>query len=149
MNIFLKLLVTALVLFHPIQIHAEDVAPAGRPALQNLQDASQKTVEVWLKFVDAGDAKNSWVVASSLLKIQVGEEQWEKSLTSLRDVFGLAIARKLLNAQYTTTVPGAPDGQYVVMVYQTAFEKKEAALETVTLMLDSDGSWRVGGYFIQ
>jgi hypothetical protein len=46
------------------------------------------------------------------------------------------------------TLPGAPDGEYVVIQYATRFEHKPSIIETVTPMLDKDGSWKVSGYFI-
>jgi hypothetical protein len=48
-----------------------------------------------------------------------------------------------------TELPGAPDGEYVVFQFDTQFEHKRAAVETVTPMRDPDGSWRVSGYFIR
>ena len=48
-----------------------------------------------------------------------------------------------------TELPGAPDGEYVVFQFDTQFERKRAAVETVTPMRDPDGSWRVSGYFIR
>jgi len=50
---------------------------------------------------------------------------------------------------YTESLPGVPDGKYVVIQYQTSFAKKKAAIETVTPVLDEDGRWRVSGYFIK
>ena len=46
-------------------------------------------------------------------------------------------------------MPGAPDGRYVVVQYDTVFENKASAVETVTPMADPDGVWRVAGYFIR
>ena len=46
-------------------------------------------------------------------------------------------------------LPGAPDGEYVVIQYESSFEHKQSAIETVTPMLDTDGKWRVSGYFIK
>jgi hypothetical protein len=45
------------------------------------------------------------------------------------------------------SLPGAPDGEYVVIQYETQFEHHTPA-ETVTPMLDKDGAWKVSGYFI-
>jgi hypothetical protein len=59
------------------------------------------------------------------------------------------VARKLKSKQYTKTLPGLPDGEYVVIQYETMFEKKQSAIETVTPMLDKDGKWRVSGYYIR
>jgi hypothetical protein len=55
----------------------------------------------------------------------------------------------LKSATYTKSLPGAPDGEYVVIQYDTGFEHKQSAVETVTPMLDKDGKWRVSGYFIR
>jgi hypothetical protein len=59
------------------------------------------------------------------------------------------ISRKLKSKKYTTSLPGAPDGKYVVIQYETSFEHKKSAIETVTPMLDKDGKWRVSGYYIK
>jgi hypothetical protein len=52
------------------------------------------------------------------------------------------------SAQYRTSLPGAPDGEYVVIRFKTEFENKKEAYETVTPMKDKDGEWRVSGYYI-
>jgi hypothetical protein len=36
-----------------------------------------------------------------------------------------------------------------VVKFDTVFEKKAAAVETVTPMMELDGTWHVSGYFIQ
>jgi len=46
-------------------------------------------------------------------------------------------------------VPGAPDGEYVVLRFETSFENKAKAIETVTPMREKDGTWRVSGYYIK
>jgi hypothetical protein len=46
-------------------------------------------------------------------------------------------------------MPGAPDGEYVVVQFDTTFENKQTALESVVMMKQSDGSWRVAGYRIK
>ena len=53
------------------------------------------------------------------------------------------------NQTYKTSLPGAPDGEYVVMEFTTAFTNKKSAIETITPMLDEDGQWRVAGYYIR
>jgi hypothetical protein len=54
-----------------------------------------------------------------------------------------------LSASYQTSLPGAFDGEYVVIQFETSFENKKSAVETVTPMKDKDGRWRVSGYFIK
>ena len=67
----------------------------------------------------------------------------------VRKPLGRVLSRKLKTATFETSIPAAPDGQYVVIQYDTSFENKKAAVETVTPMLDDDGKWRVSGYYIQ
>jgi hypothetical protein len=70
-------------------------------------------------------------------------------MKSTRAPLGAVRARKIKGATYTKTLPGAPDGEYVVIQYDTSFENKESAVETITPMLDKDATWRVSGYYIK
>ena len=46
------------------------------------------------------------------------------------------------------SLPGAPDGEYAVLQYETSYQNKANAVETLTLMIDS-GKWRSAGYYIR
>jgi len=48
-----------------------------------------------------------------------------------------------------TEMPGAPDGQYVVMQFDTSFTNKKTAVETVTVGPKQDGQWKASGYYIK
>jgi uncharacterized protein DUF4019 len=111
--------------------------------------AAQEAAEAWLRFVDSGDYSQSWVEASSLSRSHVTEKEWEQQIHAARGPLGALISRKLKSAQYKTELPGAPDGEYVVIRYDTSFANKKEAIETVTPLLDKDGKWRVSGYFIR
>jgi ribosomal protein S17E len=41
------------------------------------------------------------------------------------------------------------NGVYVVIEFESSFENKKSAVETVTPMMDKDGKWRVSGYYIK
>jgi len=84
-----------------------------------------------------------------LFKAAITQSKWDDALTAVRTPLGKVLSRKLKNATYTKTLPGAPDGEYVVIQYDTSFENKKEAVETITPMLDKDGKWRVSGYFIK
>jgi hypothetical protein len=62
---------------------------------------------------------------------------------------GDLISRNVKSARYTDSLPGAPDGEYVVIQFSTSFTNKKTAIETVTPMKDPDGKWRVSGYYIK
>jgi len=113
------------------------------------QQAAQQASDSWLALVDAGRYAESWDEASQLFRNAVTKPQWMQKVSAVRDPLGKVISRRLKNASYTKTLPGAPDGEYVVIQYDTSFEHKQSAVETVTPMLDKDGKWRVSGYFIR
>ncbi len=103
----------------------------------------------WLALVDTGKYAESWKEASSSFRKAVPEERWTTGVRGVRSPLGAVLHRELRNATYSTHLPGAPDGQYVVSQYQTRFENKADAIETVVAQQDTDGSWRISGYYVK
>jgi len=118
-------------------------------AQQKPEPLAEQSTDAWLALVDSGKYADSWHEASQLFKAAVTQEEWRSKLRASRDPLGKMLSRKLKSATYTKTLPGAPDGEYVVIQYESSFEHKQSAIETVTPMLDKDGMWRVSGYFIK
>jgi hypothetical protein len=116
---------------------------------QKPEQLAQQSSNAWLALVDSGKYADSWQEASQLFKAAVTKEKWQDALHTVRDPLGKMLSRKLMSATYKTTLPGAPDGEYVVIQYESTFEHKQAAVETVIPMLDKDGKWRVSGYYIK
>ena len=116
---------------------------------QDKNEAAKKSAESWLAVVDKGDYAASYDEAASLFKLAITKEDWLQKVRAARSPLGKMISRKLKRMQYETTLPGAPDGEYVVIQYDTSFENKRSAVETITPTLDKDGQWRVSGYFIR
>ncbi len=122
-----------------------------QPAVAD-QAAEQQAVhaaEAWLALVDGGAYAESWDTAAAYFKGAVRRDQWEATIRGAREPLGKVLSRRLSSKQYFTSLPGAPDGHYVVIQYQTSFEGKSSAVETVTPMRDNDGKWRVSGYYIR
>ncbi|MBI5248147.1 MAG: DUF4019 domain-containing protein [Desulfomonile tiedjei] len=113
------------------------------------EKAALESAGAWLGLVDSTEYDKSWDQAAAFFKGAVAKAQWFGSLQGVRKPLGAVISRQIVSAKYTTNLPGAPDGHYVVIQYNTAFENKKSAVETVIPMLDKDGSWRVSGYFIK
>ncbi len=133
------------------------VANNAKAAIKMLSTATTQPVtteaaiaaESWLKLADAGRYDESWNELSAVARKAIAQADWAKALGSARKPLGKVVKRKLKSAEYATTLPGAPDGHYVVLQYDTEFENKKAAVETVTPMKDADGIWRVGGYYVK
>ena len=116
---------------------------------QSRDDAAQAKAEAWLKLVDEAKYDASWDQAAGFFKRAVTKEQWRQAAAVAREPLGKVRSRTLKSHQHATTLPGAPDGSYVVIQYDTTFEKKSAAVETITPTLDPDGTWRVSGYYVR
>jgi hypothetical protein len=108
----------------------------------------EQAVQSWLQLVDSGDYSASWREAASPFKNQIAEANWVSAVIAAREPFGSLVSRKMQESNYETTLPGVPDGQYVVMKFEAVYEKKASATEVVTSMLDGD-EWRVAGYYIR
>ena len=131
-----------------------EIAEAALPVLAaEKHDEAEKqalaAAESWLALVDDGKYGESWDAAAKYLKNAVTKDDFEKSLKAARKPLGKLKSREVKSKDYRTSLPGAPDGEYVVIQFKTAFENKKAAIETITPMLDKDGKWKVSGYFIK
>jgi len=111
--------------------------------------AAVVAAEKWLSLVDQEQYAESWKEAAEYFRNAVNQTQWEQMVQTARKPLGKPISRNVKAKTYTTTLPGAPDGQYVVIEFDTSFEKKKSAIETVSPMMDKDGKWRVSGYYIK
>lgn len=112
-------------------------------------EAAEKSARAWLALTDNGQYLASWEQASSFFRAAVTAEDWGSALERARSPFGALLSRATGTSTYATTLPGAPDGEYVVFEFNSAFENKAAAVETVTVMKDIDTAWRIAGYFVR
>jgi hypothetical protein len=120
-------------------------APCGAQGTTQAQEAAA----AWLQLTDTAQYGASWDAAAAIFKASMPRAAWEAALKSVRPGLGAVRSRQLKSATFTRTLPGVPDGQYVVIQYLTRFEHKADALETITPMREPDGSWKVSGYFIR
>ncbi len=113
------------------------------------EKAAVKAAEKWLKLVDAGSFTESWDGAAEYFKGNITKEGWDAALKGILPAMGKKTSRELVSSRYLTRMPGAPDGEYVMIQFKSSFENKAEAIETVTPQKGEDGKWRVCGYFIK
>lgn len=110
--------------------------------------AATAAAEEFLALIDAEQYDKSWEAASTPLKNKVAQEKWREHLSKARAQVGPLVARQQEKAIYSTSAQDQPDGEYIVLTYESSFKNIEGVTETITVMLDG-ASWKVGGYFIQ
>lgn len=114
-----------------------DLRPAARVA------------QAWLATVDSGRYGDSWEDAAALFKQTIPKLRWETTVQSVREPLGSVASRKVRSMTYARILPNAPEGEYVVIQFDTRFENRPLSVETVTPMREADGTWKVSGYFIR
>lgn len=100
----------------------------------------------WLSLLDDKKYEESWTQAGSGFRDAVKQEQWVESLKRSREPLGSLISRTGARVQLTTSLRGAPNGEYAVLHFTTSLQNK-----TITERLDlvnEDGRWQVFAYAI-
>jgi len=145
----------------PLAVNAADkknALPAGKAKVKASTKAEQsnkqlelKAAEVaalyWLKLIDQGKYGESYDAAAAYFQGAVDKKQWEKLIASVMQPLGKRIKRKVIKKTYAKTLPGAPDGEYVVIQLQSSYANKKKAVETITPMKEGI-VWKVSGYYI-
>ena len=111
--------------------------------------AAETAATAWLAQVDAGKYADSWTSAGATFKNAVTQEKWQEAVKRVRDQVGAFKSRTKSSAAPMTNPPGAPPGEYVIFQYSATFEQRATATETVTAVHETDGTWRIVGYFVQ
>lgn len=124
------------------------IQPASAQEPTGAVQAAGAAAATWLAMADEGRYADSWTQGADMFRAAVSQEQWSAALRSVRTPLGAVKSRKLASSQYTRSIPGAPDGHYVVLQYQTEFDAR-SGIETVIPMREADGSWKVSSYFIK
>ncbi len=112
-------------------------------------EAGARVADLWLAELDQGRYVDGWDQASSLFKGDWPRARWQSFLDAARRPLGHTVSRRLARGQFATVLPGMTQGEYVLVQFETSFAFQQTALETVTLLLEADGQWRVAGYFVR
>ncbi|HDY7889936.1 TPA: DUF4019 domain-containing protein [Vibrio vulnificus] len=100
----------------------------------------------WLSLIDSQNYEESWNSSGELFRSQISKDDWVEVVGSARESVGNLQSRRLSDAKKLNSLPNVPDGEYVVVQYQSVFSGEQVT-ETLTLTKTMKG-WRVIGYFI-
>jgi hypothetical protein len=121
------------------------LATAAEPTDQQPDVAAANS---WVHLVDTKRWDDSWTAAGTLFKSQMPQPRWASTIAPVREPLGAVSSRVVKGVTKSKSLPGAPDGDYEVVQFQTSFANKAAATETVVLSREASG-WKVDGYFIR
>jgi hypothetical protein len=119
------------------------------PTQSSSTNAATAAAKTWLATIDDGHYAESWTSASEYFRGAITQDKWVSALEGARKPLGSLVSREVKSVQLMTELPGAPDGQYVIMEFGTSFDAKKSAIETVTFLQEKGGQWRAAGYYIK
>ena len=129
-----------------------DWAAANRIAAE---EAAAAAVE-WLDLVDNGKYGDAWDGAARILKDRAKKDDWSKEIAGALAPLGKAGQRRLsgareedLCARHQKALPKEGEEGYRVEIrYQTQFENKKDAVETILMVKETGGKWRAADYIV-
>ena len=110
---------------------------------------SQEAALKWLKLMDEGRYNDSWDVASLTFRLTIPKKHWVALMRQIRTPLGDIKQRAVVEQRPALNPKGLPEGKYMVIYFETSFSEKSKANELVTLVLESDGQWRILTYQVQ
>ena len=110
---------------------------------------AQMAATNWLVQIDKGEYLESWDNAAQYFQNQILQDRWSAALKASRGPLGNSTSRNIISSEFKSELPGAPDGNYYILTYNSSFENKASAIETITLTKGIDGKWRAVGYYIK
>ena len=117
------------------------------PDNQKLEQAQPVAVE-FLQLIDGGKYAESWQSSASLVRDKVTQQEWIEKLDKTRSRYGELIQRNQKSTRSATALKDSPEGEYIILTYESDFQKAEDVSEYVTVMRDGD-SWKVASYAMQ
>ena len=123
----------------------DDKVSPTRGEDRDVIDASQK----WLKLIDAGHYGDAWDGGAAPLKRAVTRKGFIDGVAQARKPLGKVESRAPADFARAHQLPGGPDGDYALVMFNTRFANGKTAQEQVIWLLESGQDWRVSGYFIR
>jgi hypothetical protein len=126
------------------------IVATGARAQDPRASAANAAARDWLALVDRDDVPGSYKAAGAKFRKALGEKEWAAANLKERKPRGAVTARTLFQTALNAKVPESyGPGEYALLGFRTSFAKQLDARETVTLERESDGVWRVIGYFVR
>ena len=118
-----------------------------KPDNEKVEQAAP-VAEKFLEMLDQGQYAESWQSSAQLMQGKIEQNVWVEQLTKARTLSGDVVSRERKGASYSTEAQDSPDGEYIMLTYESSFQKASEVTEYVTLALE-EGRWKIAGYFME
>ncbi len=100
----------------------------------------------YVETIDAGKYAESWQMGDAIFQRTASSNEWSLALSASRGRLGAVKLRTLKDEKPAWNPAGLPPGAYMVVEYNTAFDRAPNSGELLTLRQGEDGKWRVLTY---
>ncbi|SPJ31751.1 unnamed protein product [Candidatus Protochlamydia amoebophila UWE25] len=100
----------------------------------------------YVETLDKGQYAQSWEKGDTLFQQTITQKEWETTLDLARKRLGEVQSRTLKDEKPAIDPHGLPKGSYMVIEYNTSFDKAPNSGELLTLRRGTDGQWKVLTY---
>jgi hypothetical protein len=107
---------------------------------------ARNVCETWARVLDSRDFTTAYQQTSLYFKSTVQVGDWTKFHNSL-DTFGINTKREFIAAEFFQGKAENKVIEYIVCKFNSSFTKKKVAVETISVIRESN-EWKVMGYFI-
>ena len=87
----------------------------------------------FLELMDQARYDDAWLSMSPLFQTLNHQPQWQNRQQTIRAAYGALSSRQLDRISYRQTYTLSPDGEYVVVQFDSSFTNKADTFETVVL----------------
>jgi Protein of unknown function (DUF4019) len=106
------------------------------------------SAEAFVVEIDKNDYRSAYANAAPILKLISQQDAWVKQQGLSFRLLGKSLKRQLMTVRSRESYPGFPDGNYLIVCYQTQTEYKSKAIE-VLLLKEQGQVWQVCKYSIR
>lgn len=132
-----------------------EIAEAPIPASASQYDIEEwtawlieaaKVAKDYVLMIDQGKYAESWTHGAKIFQQTITQKEWKTALELARKPLGNVKSRTLKDERPALDPKGLPKGPYMVIEYNTSFERAPKSGELLTLMRESNGAWKVLTY---
>lgn len=120
---------------------------AARQERRADEASAREAAARWLALLDSGDYETAYEWEAKDFRMTRTQKQFVRYMQARRAPFGNTLGRKIIGSAPAHKFAGVPEGNYVSVIFKTAFEKKRETAERVIIVKQPEG-WRVIDYRI-
>ncbi len=102
----------------------------------------------WLALLADHEYLASWEQASPFFRNQIARDDWRATAERLERQFARSDQRRLASAQWYHDQPPLPPRDWVVLRWVTSLRDQRQVFETMSMLLNSDGTWQTANYLL-